>query len=244
MNRRLTLAVGAAAAALAVPASLAASGLAVPASIALGASGRAAARGPAVTIRIEGRSKTLLLPTTLRAPSGSITRFGAPAGQCPAASAMGVLDAVSHHRWVGSWSTKYRDYLISAILGESYASSKTYFWEIFDNDVAASTGACEINLHPGDQLVFAADTGTVYPATLTAPQTARAGKSFKVKLRGYDAKGKAKPLAGMTISGTGISTKTNAQGVATITDNTAGRLVLRSAPHGYLRAEAVVQVGG
>jgi hypothetical protein len=201
----------------------------------------AAASTPKVTIRIEGSKRTLLATTSIPAPSsGSITNNGAPKGGCPADSAAGVLNVATKGSWGGSWSSKYDDYLITKILGDTESGTKSY-WEILVNNVAASTGACEIKLHPGERLVFAAVplTGAGYPMATKAPASARAGKPFKVAVVYYDGKGVAKPLAGATVKGAGTSATTNAKGIARLTDSRAGRITLAASKNGYVRAAAV-----
>jgi hypothetical protein len=76
-----------------------------------------------------------------------------------------------------------------------------------------------------------------------APRTAIRGKAFTVKVVGYTGKGKPVPLGGVLVTGNGIrASKTNGRGIATITDEHAGVLVLRTAPKRYLRSEAIVHV--
>jgi hypothetical protein len=205
----------------------------------------AAAQAAKVTVRVEGKTKTLLAPTVVQIKSGSITKFGAPSGACPAASAQGALDAATRHNWIGTWSTKYGpEYFITGIFGESYATSKTYFWEIFVNNKPASTGGCEIKLHPGAKLLFAADTGSQYPIAVIAPAHSSVGHQFIVKVLGYNAKGKSKPLAGATVSVNGHSGKTDKNGTVPLTPSHAGTFTILVTHDGYIRAAPVtVRVG-
>jgi hypothetical protein len=199
-----------------------------------------AALAAKVTVRVEGKRKTLLNPSVVKTGGGSITKFGASAGACSAASAQGALDVATHHSWIGKWSTTYGpEYFITSILGESYATSKTYFWEIFVNNVPATAGGCEIKLHPGDQLLFAADTGSQYPIVLTAPAHATAGHKFTAKAVAYNAKGKAKPLAGATVSANGHSSKTGKDGTVLLTLSHVGTFTLKASHAGYIRAAPV-----
>jgi len=202
----------------------------------------AVAAGTAVTIRIEGRGKTLLLPTTVHTRFGSITKFGAPSGKCPASSGQGALDVGTRGRWVGTWNTQFNEYFITSILGEKPSGHD--FWEIFADNKAAQVGACDLKLHAGEQLLFANESGKVNPASLSAPRRVVVGKRFKVKLVGYDAKGKAKPLSRVLITGDRgiVPVKTDRQGSANVIAPLLGNVVLRAAPKGYLRAEAVVHV--
>ena len=198
-------------------------------------------RGPTTTIRIEGRTKTLLLATVVRAHGGFIDRPGAPPKGCSAKTAQGALDVATHGKWTGTWSKSLKEYFITSILGENPKGSD--YWEIFVNNKSASLGACELNLHPGEQLLFADTSGTPNPSGLVAPHSAVKGKPFTAKVVGYTAAGKPVPLSGVVVTGNGIkAAKTNGHGVATITDKHAGVLVLRTAPSKYLRSEAIVHV--
>lgn len=202
--------------------------------MALAASGSS----PTVTVRVEGRTRTLLGPKSVQVPSsGSITKGGAPSGQCPASSAQGALDAATRHRWNGKWFSSFGEYEIFTILGEN-ENGKHYFWEIFLNNVESSSGACQISLKPGDQLLFAAvpTKGNEFPAVLRGPSTASAGEPFRIQAVYFNAAGKAKPLARARVTGSGVNVVTNSHGSATIDAKHSGRLVLRSSPRGFIRA--------
>jgi hypothetical protein len=201
-----------------------------------------AAGAPKVTVRVEGAKKTLLLPTTVQTHSGSITKYGAPKGGCPAQSGQGALDVATRHRWAGKWSTEFGpEYEITSILGETHSFTSKEYWEIFVNNVAASVGACQLHLHAGEQLLFAAvpDSGTAYPLALEAPTSATTGRTFKVKVVYFNGKGIAKPLSGATVSVAGHSGKTNHQGIVPLTPTHAGTFVLQAQHAGYVRAAPV-----
>ena len=220
MDRKQFLASGAAALALAVTAA------------------SAAASSPAVKIRIEGLTKTLLPTTVVHAGTGFITTGGTPKGSCPAASGAGALDVATHHKWDGSWDPKYQALSVTSILGESHKLTSTNYWSIWVNNAYAPAGICGLKLHAGDTLLFAAvpDTPTEYPLGLSGPGTAAAGKAFTVKTVAYNGSGKAKPLAGVTVSGGGVRATSNSHGVATITGTRAGKLVLHASEKDYVRA--------
>ncbi len=211
--------------------------------LALGAVSTALAgpSGPKVTIRIEGAKRTLLATKTVRAPlSGSITKDGAPQGKCPADSAAGALNVATKGSWGGSWSSTFNDYLITKILGDTESGTQSY-WEILVNNVAASTGACEITLHAGDRLLFAAVplSGTGDPLVIKASSTARVGKKLKVTVDAIDAKGVPVPLAGAIVTAGGARATTNAKGVAKLAVKHAGTLILGARKKGYVRAATV-----
>jgi hypothetical protein len=225
---------------------LAVTSAAVLAPAGLASKPRQSSSGPKVTVRVEGLKKTRLLPTLASGRSGWITKGGTPKGQCPGQSAAGALDVATKGNWTGSWSAKYQALSVIGILGEKHAFTSHNYWSIWVNNKYASSGACGITLKKGEQLLFAAepDSTTWYPTGLSTPHSATKGHPFTVKLVGYPASGK-KPLAGVTITGNGISpAKTNHRGVATITAGHSGVLVLRASPKKYIRSEAIVHVGG
>jgi hypothetical protein len=200
----------------------------------------ALAAGPTtVSVRIEGTSRTLLAATNVRTHSGSITKGGAPAGACPATTAAGALDVAAHHKWNGSYGTLGLS--ITSVLGETHPFTSQSYWSIFVNDRYATAGACGLELHRGEQILFAAvpDKGTDYPIILSAPARAATGHGFTVKATYFGAKGAAKPLAGVSVKGGGT---TNAQGVTTVTAGKKGRLSLTASRSGFIRAEATVSV--
>ncbi len=195
-----------------------------------------------VTVRVEGLKKTLLLSERTRGELGDVRKGGTPSGQCSGRSAAGVLDRATHGDWTGSWSAKYQALSVTGILGEQHSFSASYYWSIWVNNKYASSGICGITPQPGDKLLFAVepDKGMWYPTALEAPRTTIVGHPFSVKLMGYGSSG-AKPLAGVTITGNDVKpATTNRRGVAHLTAGFAAKVVLRAAPHGYIRTEAVV----
>jgi hypothetical protein len=197
--------------------------------------------GPAVTVRVEGAKKTLLLPAVVHVHRGWITKYGAPKGKCPARSAQGALNVATHGHWKGKWYSSFNEYFINTILGEK--PTGTDYWTVFVNNKTSKVGACDIKLRRGQTLLFAVTNGGEFPSRLATPQTGVKGQPFKVKVLGYTSSGKSAPLAGVRVTGNGITpVKTNSQGVATVRDNHAGALVLRASPGGYIRTEAIVHV--
>jgi hypothetical protein len=195
------------------------------------------AASTAVTVRVEGKSRTLLPTTVVHTHTGSITKAGAPPGTCPATSAAGALDVATHGRWNGSYSTQYHELSVTSILGETWSFSQIkYYWGIWVDNRYAPAGICELKLHKGEQLLFAAvpDKGTEYPIVLKSPRRATTGHQFNVKAVYVNGKGVAKPLAGVSVKGAGAVT--NGQGIVTITPEQAGKLVLSASRSGYIRS--------
>jgi hypothetical protein len=210
-----------------------------PVALAAVLAGPALAASPKVSVRVEGKSRTLLPTRSVTTPSsGSITKGGAPKGSCPATSGAGALNVATH----GNWGGKYSSGLgieVTNILGETDVFAKGHYWEIFVNDRAASVGICDQKLKPGNQLLFAAAPakGTVFPIVLSIPAKATVGKPFAVKAFYFPGKsGKTKPLSGVKLKG--VKGTTNAKGVATVTANTAGKLSIVGSKQNEIRSAA------
>jgi hypothetical protein len=224
MHRNTILALGAATLAVAV---------AAPAAL--------AASSPQVTVRVEGKAGTLLAPKPVHAPSGgSITRGGAPAGACPAASGAGALDVATKHRWSATWFSSLNDFEITKILGDT-ETTKKFYWAIWVDNKFATTGACGIKLHPGEQLLFAVDSVAhhEHPLAIRAPSHATSDTPFTVKVVAYADNGTSKPLAGARLSGGGVSAVTNGRGVVQVKTHGTGTLKLDATSKGFIRAAPV-----
>jgi hypothetical protein len=201
-----------------------------------------------VTVRVEGLKRTLLAPSKVKTHTGSITESGTPKGACPATSAAGALDGAAHHQWSGHY-TKSFGLEVTSILGEShpFTPAKDY-WEVFVNNIAAQSGVCELSLRSGDQLLFAAvpDKGpSEFPIAVKLPGHGTAGVALSAKVSYYDAKGKAKPLAGATVSGVGKSAKSSSDGTVHLTPSKDGSFVVQASKRGYIRSTpTLLQVTG
>jgi hypothetical protein len=111
----------------------------------------AASSGPTVTVQVKTLTKTLL-NTTAQGEKGSITKGGTPAGACSGKSGAGALDAATHGKWNGTYSSSLKDIFVSSILGVKAKSHQ--FWKIVVDGKTASTGICGIKLHTGEKLLF------------------------------------------------------------------------------------------
>jgi len=117
-----------------------------------------AAAEPTVSISIQGRTKTLLKHESVTAPTGSVTADGVAVGLCPGDSAQGVLEIATLGNWKGKWYPSYKEYYITAILGDT-ETSKKYYWGLYVNGKSSSKGACDVKLKAGDKLLFKVTKG-------------------------------------------------------------------------------------
>jgi hypothetical protein len=210
------------------------------ASLAVAVVPTAALAAPKVSVRIEGAAHTLQAARTVQTPpSGSITKFGAPVGACPGASALGALNAATHGRWKGKFYSSFNDYLISSVLGET-PNVKTGYWGIWVDNRYATTGACEIKLKASDEVLFAVDSVKKHehPLGIIAPAKATAGKPFTLKVVSYSDKGKATSLAGAHVRGGGLNVVSDKHGIVPVTDGAAAKLIFTATDKGYIRSAA------
>ncbi len=134
-----------------------------------------AAGATQVTVRVEGKTHTLLKSKRVRTHAGSVTRGGAPRGACPATSAAGALDVATGHHWSATWFSGLDDFEIKRILGDT-ESTKKFFWAIWVDNRFATTGACEIRLHRGEHLLFAVVLGRTSRASTLDPRPPAHGR--------------------------------------------------------------------
>jgi hypothetical protein len=225
MKQTKFLAIGGAAASLAACAVT----VAAPASA-------APASGTTVSVRVEGISRTLLAPKTIKTHGGWVTKGGTPVGQCPATSAAGALDVATKGKWGGKFSSGLGVEVLS-ILGEKHSFTSNYFWGIWVNNRFAQFGACALKLRKGDQLLLGAisDAALDIALVLRAPSHVPVGHAFTVKVVSLPVSGAAKPVAGARVGGV----LTNGRGNATLTAKSKGTLVLRAIKKPYVRSASM-----
>lgn len=196
---------------------------------------------PKVSVRVEGKSKTLLPGKQIRPNDKRVSRSG---HSCAGNTLLDPFNLATKGRWSGPWYSGL-GFEPARILGETDSYSKSGHWfELFINNRVASTGLCGLKIARGDHVLMAAvpDTGTEFPTGIMAPKTATAGQTFTVSVRLYNAKGKAHALKGATVKGGGVTVTTNSKGQAKIKTTHTGRVVLTAFKKGEIRSEAVVKV--
>lgn len=101
-------------------------------------------------------------------------------------------------------------------VGSSVAKGKAS-WYLKINHKSLSVGGDSAKVHPGDEVLWDLAPSYPYPdeLVLEAPDTAKPGTPFKVRVLSYDEKGKSKPAAGVKV--TGASAPTGADGRTTVT---------------------------
>lgn len=190
------------------------------------------AAGPAsVTVEVEGLSETkvpVTQVTTTTAPVVKNNSEGHPEGSCSGTSALGALELATAGNWTGPWNSKFNQYEIYSIMGETHqfepSASANYYWSFWLNHQEASTGACEAELQQGDRVLFFpacysetnACPAPQTPLGIEAPVSANAGEAVTVTVSQYNSKGEASPAAGADVAGGGVNASTDFQGHATM----------------------------
>ena len=213
------------------------------------ASAASATAATAVTVRVEGTSSTLVLPSAVTLKPGTVNSDGVHGHDCSGLTAAGALRSATHGNWAGTWSKSLRGYFITAVDGLKLPPTGAEYWAFWVNDAPASQGICGYRPKPGDSILFFPDCyGKKCPPNggvlgVSAPATVTAGHPAAVTVTAYsDTAGKPTAKVGASIAGGGASAKSGAGGHATITFAKPGRFWLRvSAPHS-VRTETAICV--
>ncbi|HEX5527791.1 MAG TPA: hypothetical protein VFX44_11435 [Solirubrobacterales bacterium] len=112
-------------------------------------------------------------------------------------------------------------------IGSSVVKGKAS-WYLKVNHKSLQVGGDSAKIKPGDEVLWDLAPSYPYPDELglEAPNTAKAGQPFKVKVVAYDEKGKAKPVAGVKV--TGASAPTNAGGTTMVTLTKPAKLIAKA----------------
>lgn len=215
----------------------AACALALALSMSLTAS--ALAKGFSADLRVVGANSKILAEkpvttaTTAVKTSPKATCFGSGSGGSGDAvsikgnTAMGLLAAAS--KSTGSLSplliSDHFDFGLALCgIGSSVAKGEAS-WYLKINHKALSVGGDAATIKPGDEVLWDLASSYPYPNDLglTVPKVVNAGQPFSVKVVSYDEKGKAKPAAGVKV--TGASGLTKANGKTTVTLSRSRQLV-------------------
>ncbi len=216
--------------------------------------GASAEEAPTVTARVEGLNATLIPPTQVTLTGSPVVKDGHPEDSCPITSALGALQLASGGNWAGPWNTKFNQYEIYTIAGETHefeASSKAnYYWSFWLNDKESmEAGACEAQLHQGDRVLFfpscygeQCPSPAPLPLEAEAPASADVGEPIQVTVRRYTTAGVSSEVAGASVVGGGAGALTEAHGRATVTFAHAGETTVYVNAPDSIRTEATVCV--
>jgi hypothetical protein len=192
----------------------------------------ALAAGPAtVTVRAEGLSTTVIPRTALTTTTAPVVKDGNAAHSCTGTSAAGALETASAGDWGATWFDGFK-YSVDRVKSESSDPSATY-WALWVNYHYSQTGACDTELQPGDDVLFAIDCfagcNARGPLRLSrVPAQAAPGSTADVLVEAFDISGPLGPAAGATVTVGGSSFTTGADGIAHVTFSGSGPVNLRA----------------
>lgn len=207
----------------AIAGALAAASLAAPA---------AHAASPAsVSVRVEAPSTTLVARTvtTRRAP---VVKDGDPAHRCTGTSAAGALEQATGGSWTASWFDGL-GYAVDAIDGVAAPADFSAYWTLWVNGRSSSTGLCDTELQPRDEVLLFLCTSTAdFSSCENLPLAMRAVRSERsfvtvevVRLKGD---GTSEPAAGAIVRGGEQPVRTGANGRARVGLVKPGQATLRA----------------
>jgi hypothetical protein len=197
-----------------------------------------------LTVRIEGKTKTIFEGTVktdvheVDAGDGSGphkcdgTNGGANATAGPTAT--GALDdaiKLGGLTWSGSYDASYEDFLVNQIGPD--AASASQFWGVAVQGKSLPVGGCQAIVKVGDEVLWAYDSFNKKLLRASGPKTTRVGKLTKVKVIDTE---KGKPVAGARIGGK----KTNAGGIAKLRFKTTGKKRLKATASKAIRSNQLV----
>jgi len=202
----------------------------------------AAAAPIKVTVRVETPTRTIFegkVTTDTHAPltkddTGSHPCDGTNGGAnpTPGPTVTGALDdaaTLGGFQWAATWSNSFNDFFINEI--GSTATTGAQFWEAILNFKPTSAGGCQVEIHAGDQVLWAVGGGHTdkHILKLTGPAHAKAGKPFTVKV--VDGKNGA-VIKGAKVGGQ----KTDRKGRATLRVGKAGVKKLKATRSDSIRS--------
>jgi hypothetical protein len=198
----------------------------------------------AVTVRVEGfEGSTILAQTAVQTSTAPVPVEG---GTCSGTSAGGALYDAVHGNWVASKGSFGVSILgIGGIDLPAFGSEDYAYWSIWVNNEFATKGACEEELSPGDDVVYAAQCfglGAYCPTSEDAPEhfltstapthsTVGVGEPVSVTIGSLStSSGKPEPSlpAGVSVGAGSITQAPGAGGVTTFTFTAPGIYTLQA----------------
>jgi hypothetical protein len=200
--------------------------------------------GPSVTIRVEGKAKTLAEEQRLATPDAQVPTS---TGSCNGNTALGALHQAVAGDWSGNGS--FGTEFVERIRDENYPLGATPDgWTFWVNNKEASVGPCDYTAQEGDEILYLVSRcefdGTtcanppVLPLELRAPASASTAAPSELTVVRYDTQGNAAPVEGARVSGPGVDATTGADGKASVTFGQAGEITLKAEKPGLVRSAA------
>jgi hypothetical protein len=216
----------------------------------------AVAKGPLVDLRVVGKGGKVLAEKP--AGAGPVSVKSSPRADCfgPGTGGSGESVAVKAPTAMSALATasKSTASLRPLLLTDAFEfglglcgvggseATKELSWLFKVNHVAPEVGGDSVKVKAGDDVLWAL-APFPYPdeLSLQAPDRVEPGRPFTVRVSAYDAKGRRKPAAGVTVSG--AADPTDKSGAATVVLRKPRRLIARNGEDIPSNREAVC-VGG
>lgn len=216
------------------------------ASAALAAATPALAAPVTVNLRVEGSTTPFEGPVTTDAKT--IDHDGSGPQPCdgtnggynpsPGATPTGALDDASltgAFTWAGSWDSGYQDFFVTRIGPDDTPSDFSRSWALVINWAFAPQGGCHMQVHAGDDVLWAFTNYSEPLLQLSgAPARAATGESFPVTVQQNDGSGNRTAALGADVAGA----TTDASGNASVSFADAGRHTFKATRAGAIRSNA------
>lgn len=199
-----------------------------------------------VNLRVEGSTTTPFeAPITTDAHtidnsgSGPQTCDGTNGGQnpTPGPTATGALDDASKtgaFTWAGSWDPNYQDFFVTRIGADDTPSDYSYTWTLVINWLFAPQGGCHMQVHQGDDVLWAYSKYNAPLLQLSAPTRAATGEQFQVNVQQNDGNGNRTAAPGASVAGS----TTDASGNAAVSFTTPGSHTFKATRADAVRSNA------
>jgi hypothetical protein len=197
-----------------------------------------------VTVRVEGKTKTIFEGTVttdvhdVDAGDGSGAHkcdgTNGGAGTVPGPTATGAMDdavKLAGLTWSGSYDASFQDFLVNQIGPD--ASTSSAFWGVAVQGKSLQVGGCQAVVSAGQEVLWAYDSYGKKLLRASGPKKTRVGKVTSVKVIDTE---KGKPVAGAHIGGK----KTNAGGIAKLRFKTPGTKRLKATASKAIRSNQLV----
>lgn len=156
----------------------------------------------------------------------------------PGPTMLGALDDASltgAFSWDGSWDPTYQDYFVTRIGADDTPSDFSQTWALLLNWRYTPDGGCHMQVHQGDDLLFAfTDYAKPFLQLTGVPTRAATGESFQVTVEQNDGNGSRTPAAGAAVAGA----TTDATGHATISFADGGQHTFKATRPDAIRSNA------
>jgi len=210
-------------------------------------SAASAAQATNVTLRVEGKDRTVVPQTTVALPSAPVLKDGTH--ECAATSFGGALQSAVGNDWAASYNSSFAAYYLTGIKG--YAPAGDDYFALWINHKYTYKSVCDDGLQEGDDVLalvdycnydpatFGCTNDSVLPLAIDAPKTVTPGVPFTVTVKRYATDGTLAPVAGANLAvGDAVQT-TNASGQVAVTA-AAGPNALRASKANFAAVDASV----